>query len=255
MHFDNPLAQRDPKTLNSILQGVTVFRTTGINSSFVLAQDGKETVVPLANSELHLQIDNSKLSEILVPADDEARDFCIASKLPRAFAAYLLNCKQSEADSQAVNVVGTIIHAKLRSVQRILADNGIIELNLPRFTSQEVIDLTEDYEDRIDIDGEDDDGAAAYGRRGMLESPTKRRRQEMTNQQYQSLLKQVVAVARAAKFPLHDSDPGSVVDGAQRPRRGTFTFSAGDPAVWRDMVGAAGELFVSAAALCLPTLS
>jgi hypothetical protein len=231
-----------------------VFRAIGINSSFVLVQDGKETVVPLANSELHLQIDNGKLSEILVPADDEARDFCIASKLPRAFAAYLLNCKQSEADSQAVNVVGTIIHAKLRSVRRILADNGIIELVLPRFTSREVIDLTEDDEDRMDFDGEDDDGAA-YGRRGMQESPTKRRRQEMTNQQYLSLLKQVVAVARASKFPLHDPKRGSVVDGSQRPRGGTFTFSAGDPAVWRDMVGAAGELFVSATVLRLPSLS
>jgi hypothetical protein len=231
-----------------------VFRAIGINSSFVLVQDGKETVVPLANSELHLQIDNGKLSEILVPADDEARDFCIASKLPRAFAAYLLNCKQSEADSQAINVVGTIIHATLRSVWRILADNGIIELDLPQFASREVIDLTEDDEDRMDIDGEDDDGAA-YGRRGMLESPTKRRGQEMTNQQYRSLLKHVVAVARAAKFPLHDSKRGSVVDGAQRPRGGTFTFSAGDPAVWRDMVGAAGELFVSATVLRLPSLS
>jgi hypothetical protein len=243
-HFDNPLAQQDPKTLNSILQGITVFRTTGINSSFVLVQDGRETVVLLANSELHLQIDNGKLSEILVPVDEETRDFCIASKLPRALTAYLLNCKESEADSQAINVVGTIIHAKVRSVRRILADNGIIEMDLPRFASREVIDLTED-----------DDDDAAYGRRGMQESPTKRRRQEMANPQYLSLLEQVVAVARAAKFPLHDSKRGSAIDDTQRQRRGTSTFSPGDTAVWKYMVGAAGELFVSATALCFPTLS
>ena len=232
-----------------------MLRTTGIKSSLVLVQDGKETVVSLANSELHLQIDNGRLSEILVPTDDKARDFCIASKLPRAFAAYLLNCKQSEVDPQAVNVVATIIHTKLRSVGRILEDNGIIELDLP-----EVIDLTEDdkdgmdidreVEDRMGIDGEDD-GGAAYGRRGTQESPTARQGGEMTNRQYRSLLERVVEVARATKFPLHHSELDSVVNGAQRPR-GPFTFSGGD--AWKHMVGAAGELFVSAAALCLPTL-
>lgn len=62
-------------------------------------------------------------------------------------------------------------------------------------------------------------------------------------------------MARAAKFPLHDSKRDSLVDSAQRLRGGNFTFSARDPAVWRDMVGAAGELFVSAAASFLPILS
>ena len=150
--------------------------------------------------------------------------------------------------------MGTILNAKLRSVWRILADNGIIELDLSHFASQEVIDLTEDDEGRIDIDGESEDGAA-YGSRGLLESPTKQRRLQMTNQQYRSLLEHVVAVARTAEFPPHDSKRGSVIHGAQRLRGGAFTFPTGDPAVWRDMVGAAGELFVSAAALCLPTSS
>jgi hypothetical protein len=231
-----------------------VFRTTSINSSFVLVQDGIKTVVPVANSELHLQIDDGKLSEILIPTDDEARDFCITSKLPRAFAAYLVNCKQSKADSHAVNIVGSTIHAKLTSVRRILADNGIIELDLPEYTSGEVHDLTKDDEDRMNIDSERDYGAT-YGQMEMQDLPNKRPRCEMTNQQYQSLLGQVVALARAARFPLHDSKQGSVINGVQKPRPGNFGFLAGDKAVWREMVGAAGELFVSAAELCLLTLS
>jgi hypothetical protein len=225
----------------------------GINSSFVLVQDMIETVVSVANRELHLQIDDGKLSEILIPTDDEARDFCITSRLPRAFAAYLLNCKLSNTDQQAVNIVGSTIHAKLTSVRRILADNGIIELDIPEHTSGEVHDMTKDDEDHTEIDGEDDHGVT-HGRMEMQDLPNKRQRRDMTNKQYRSLLEQVVAVARAATFPLHDSKRGSVVNGAQRPRVGAFAFWAGDKAVWRDMVGAAGELFVSAAKLCRLTL-
>ena len=250
------------ETLYSTLQKTKVFTTKAITSTLIITQDGETTIMPIGSSELHIQADNAGL-EIYVPADEDAQDFCISSKLPRELAAYLLKCKSSIVNPEVVSIVASVIHAKPSSTRRIFESNGITQLKFsthgndrgnenddelmfqgskPRIERSNSISLNPSPERRANR------GASPYGFGNQLGSPPSHF-QPARNEQYRALLIQVVKVARSTSFPDQVTifDMPAILQTIQ-PRPGSqtsFRFYHGDNAEWRRMVGAAGELFVS----------
>ena len=185
---------------------------------------------------------------IYLPQDDEDRDFCITTRLPRELTADLLRCNASEVDPNALVVVASVLQARLQSVGRILDSYGIAMLSTQpeedssnpstpmRQTSAEVVMSP---------------GGASVARTLFQSpipavSPADSRRASSTP--YQALLIQVTSVARLSTFPDKKTafDMNAISQSLQETgRSGTFTFAAGDKTDWQRMVGAAGELFVS----------
>ena len=265
VHFIDSSESRNIEAFYARLCGVKVYIAEQITSTFSIKQNGMVTTLPAVESELHISTNSSSGSwDIYLSADDEARDFCVASRLPRELGALLLGCRPSAVDPRALGVLTSIIHAKRRSIGRVLESNGIEELvDLPlregddddmgfetlsisgggvrprnggitRASTQDTFYSGVDFEswelatplpEPTIVPG----GAAP----GLAAAPIDPRRNEL----YINLLKRVVQEARTDDFPDH----GATFEiGTQS----LYRFSVGDQNVWRRMVGAAGELYV-----------
>lgn len=218
--------------------------------------------MPIGSSELHIQTAFNDGLEIYVPADEDAQDFCVASKLPRELAAYLLKCKSSTVNPEVVSIVASVIHAKPSNTRRILESNGITQL---KFSTHGDDKGNEKDEDELIFQGmvpkiersnsvtlipspdrPANRGNSPYGFANQPRSPTNF--QPVRNEQYRALLRQVVDVARNTSFPdqVPIFDMPAILQTIQAVpgSQWSFKFYHGDPAEWRRMVGAAGELFV-----------
>lgn len=263
-HFDSRLASPKPEVMHSTLRKTRVFFTETITTTLVIQQDDQEIISPVNNSELHIQPADGGGFEIYVLADEDARDFCVASRLPREFAACLLDCKPSSVDPQVVSVVASIIHAKPTSTSRVLEANGIIELDLPPYDEDD--DVGDGPVSNQEVMVRPGPGrsstltpAVALGRyvnggRSPFpdtneSTPSPSLFQQNQNEEYRKLLVQVVKAARSMRLP--NQNPIFDMSGILQTVQGdpasqtSYRFLTGDKTVWRRMVGAAGELFVS----------
>lgn len=254
-----------------------MFIAEQITSTFSITQDGVKTTLPMLQSELHISRNTSGSWDIFLSADDDARDFCIASRLPRELASLLLGGDKasSSIDPRVVGVLTSIIHAKRSSVGRVLEANGIEELlDLPLRDGDDGDDLgfeslsisaafsasrpgggvtrssTQDTMfGRPTTDLEVWELATPPPRNFTSSTSTAQPRfaspgpvtappQPRENEQYVKLLKRVVQEARSLlEFP----EPG---EHFATGTNSLYRFSGGDAASWRRMVGAAGELYV-----------
>jgi hypothetical protein len=267
MHFVNSSDAHSIEAFYERLRGVKVYTAEQIRSTFSLEQDGTMTTLPSVESEIHISSNADTGSwDIYLSADDEARDFCVASRLPRELGALLLGCKPSAVDPRAVGVLTSIIHAKRRSISRVLESNGIEELvNLPlregddddmgfetlsisaggagirprnggvtRTSTQDTVYSAVDFES-WELASPLPEPTSVPGRvaSGLTAAEVDPRR----NEQYINLLKHIVQEARKDAIPALGApfDPST---------RSLFRFSIGDQNIWRRMVGAAGELYV-----------
>lgn len=237
--------------MHSALHSTRVFVAETITSTLIITQDGEVTVMPISNSELHIKSAGGNGLEIYVPVDEGARDFCIASKLPRQLAACLLQCKPSSVGSQVVTVVASIIHAKPTNTSRILEANGIIELDLPLYDKDNEEPIPNQrvaagsrLSHPVTLAASPVDRGSLFG--VAVQAPSSP--SPFQTEQYRGLLVHVAKVARSMPFPNYTRDFSMSVmpralQGSSSGQR-SFTFSIGDSVEWRHMVGAVGELFV-----------
>lgn len=257
-HFNRSSESQDVAALYTRLSKIKVFLAEKITSTYSITQDGVQTTLPALQSELHVATNTATGSwDIFLSADDDSRDFCIASKLPLELGAILLGCKPSAVDPRAISVLASIVHAKRRSVGRVLASNGIEErVDLPvregtdedagdfetlsitggRSTSRAVGSATRYSTQEPSFGGGDWEpsfrDASASPDTVVVQEPRQ-------NEPYVRLLAQVVQEARGLlDFP---SQGDVLVAGTQS----VYRFAGGDQQTWRRMCGCAGELFVS----------
>jgi hypothetical protein len=269
MHFDSPLAHAKPENLHSTLRKTRVFVAQAITSTLEFQQDGQPIIIPINDCELHIEAPHSGGVDIYIPSDENARNFCVASRLPHCLSAHLMNCKPSRVDPQMVGLIASIIHAKPANINRILETNGIIELDLP-FQDEDIIEIDDEPvfvpgqgalprlelghpstpvmpADRIANRG---GHSPLRGANGSSSSPS--RFQQQQDDKYRRLLIQVVNEARRLGLPHQNSTvmPNIV------PGQMSYWFwpDVRDRAILREMVGAAGELFVSDLSPCFSDL-
>lgn len=247
-HFSNAYEPGKVTALYTRLCGIQVFLSERIASIFSITQDGEQITLPALQSELHIAANTTTGSwDVFLLADDDTRDFCITSRLPRELGAIILGCKPSAVDPRAVSVLASIVHAKRRSVGRVLESNGIEELadlpandegdysresDIPSLTTTRLASrmqeqfLGNDFWEPVAREGDESPDTI------VAEAPRQ-------NEQYILLLNQVVQEARGLlDFPAQGE---SLVAGKQS----VYRFAGGEQQVWRRMCGCAGELFVS----------
>jgi hypothetical protein len=264
MHFNSPLARTKPENLHSALRKTRVFIAQTITSTLVFQQDGQPIIIPLSNCELHIETPLSGGFDIYIPLDENARDFCVASRLPHYLSACLMDCKPSKVDPQMVGLVASIIHAKPANIHRILETNGITELDLP-FQDEDIIEIDDEPvfvpgqgalprpelgrpSAPVMSAGRTSNGGHSplRGANGSSSSPS--RFQQQQDDKYRRLLIQVVNKARSLGLPHQNPTFGANhVVSNNVPSQMSYWFwpDGRDQALLREMVGAAGELFVS----------
>lgn len=238
--------------LQTALRRVQVFRHADIKSNLNCSYWGLQSVtVPLGRGELHFETSPGSGWQIYLPQDDEDRDVCITSKLPRELAAHLLGCSALDVDPNAVIVTASILQAKLNSVGRILMSHGITLLDISPNDSENLPETPRKQQGTVF--GFAQGGPSQVPARVLFGSPppvvSPPRSHETADSPYQALLIQAVNVARVATFPDKSSsfDMTAITQTLQSPapRGGAFRFYVGDQTEWQRMVGAAGELYVS----------
>jgi len=255
MHFDSPLACTKPENLYSTLRKTKVFVAQSITSTLDIQQDGQPIIIPIGNCELHIDAPHGSGFGIYIPPDENARDFCVASKLPRHLSACLMGCKPSKVHPQIVNLIASIIHAKPANMNRVLLANGIIKLDLP-FQDEDIIEIDEKPVfapgqgtlPRLELGRIADGGgrSSLIGANGSSSLPSQF--QQKQDDKYRRLLIQVVNKARNLGLPHQSSsfDVNSVVSNSVSGQMSYWFWPDDrDQALLREMVGAAGELFVS----------
>lgn len=257
-HFNCASESLDLAALCLRLYKINVFLAEQITSTFSITQDGVQTTLPALESELHITTNATTGSwDIFLSADEDARDFAVTSRLPRELGALLLGCRPSRVDPRALGVLASIVHAKKRSVGRVLESNGIEERSdLPLPIREGADDDADDFE-TLSITGGRSTSRAVGGATRMSqesffagghweppiteigESPdTVVALDPKQNEPYVRLLEQVVQEARGLlDFPAQGE---TLAAGTQSIHR----FSGGEQQVWRRMCGCAGELFV-----------
>jgi len=262
VHFNSPLACTKANDLHSDLCKTKVFVAHTITSSLHFQQDEQLIVIPASHCELHIEASYNGGFDIYIPSDEDSRDFCIASRLPHRLSGCLMNCKPSRLDPQIVSLIASIIHIKPTNISRVLQANGITEL-----------DLSLQAEDIIGID---DEPVSVPGQRALprlepgrpstpvvsvdrianggcppllkanesssLSSPFQLRQDD----KYRRLLIKVVDVARSLGLPQQNSSLSiNHPISTNVPGQISYWFWSDKRDQGREMIGAAGELFVS----------
>ncbi|CAJ2509151.1 Uu.00g141770.m01.CDS01 [Anthostomella pinea] len=253
----------------------THFKSPRLNTNHSHPRDGGTTITEeIAIDDLHTEDDTDGF-KIYVPHDERLRDASYHSTLPKALVRWLLSGSSSRSledpDSGAIAAVQGIISAKNYSVERILDNMGIIEVDIPNqdpvveaipgalslytampggsFSSKPRAPVS-----KAESGTEDDiPGQETRVSPSQLTAPTVIL-QEHEAREYRALLSQVFLAARRAQHfdedDLHSSDFPFASSGGQVHETRVFfedhLFGAGLARIERDQrVGAAGELFSS----------
>ncbi|RYP78352.1 hypothetical protein DL771_000537 [Monosporascus sp. 5C6A] len=134
VQFKSPRVTGDGRELYNLFRNSQTFETATISTTLSIVMQGKEVVSKEVNQgELHIEDDAEGL-RIYVPHDDGLRDACFHSSLPRRLMAWIMGQGGTQNDAQldtsAAAVVRSILPAKASSVERILENEGIIEVDI-----------------------------------------------------------------------------------------------------------------------------
>ncbi|KAK3936617.1 hypothetical protein QBC46DRAFT_461396 [Diplogelasinospora grovesii] len=274
VHFKSPRTQQDTESLYHLLRRSQTWETDGISSKLHLIMDGEFITAQVQHGEAHIHEDDREL-KVYIPHDEETQDVSIQSTLQERLVQWIMTDPQTrvpgDVDIAAVAVVKGLLNAKIDSVSRILANTGIIDVDIP------------------DAELEEESSTALIGApQSRRECTTSGEETLPTSdlvcfpspepspadpQTYCRLLDHVIEVARRSFFPRVEgrgafdlSTLSHVLPGVSRDRPSpvglneSALFGSETSQSERDKkVGAAGELFVfellSSLFLCLPGFS
>lgn len=194
--------------------------------------------------------------QIYIPEDDDDRDFCMATEFPRMLAAQLLDCPPHTVNPQAVIITASVLRAKPSNVGRVLQSYGICKAGaLPEYTPEP----PRTPERRRDNAAPSPSPSPHAVIKSPVPAVSAAQVIRDATTPYQAMLIQAVNVARISTFPHKNSvfDMAAISQSLAEStaRSGLFRFYVGDQTEWQRMVGAAGELYVSARLLYNDTLS
>ncbi|CAI6095031.1 unnamed protein product [Clonostachys chloroleuca] len=232
----------DPDKLNASLQKVQVYVTDSIKSTLIAEEGGKKVEKFIGKSDLHIQrLDNGDL-RIYLTTDEDSRDLAIASKLPRELMAALLGYDTRKVDATVFNIVASILQAKRSHVHQILELNGVPDLNLPCLVGENYL--------AAEVEAENRKMAILPNSPGRSSQSSLTLQDTYDKDAYLDVLVHVVEAARAHQFPTKsgESDLSQALNGLNisnsKPKPKQLKFSHSNTDEWKQMVGAAGELFV-----------
>lgn len=180
---------------------------------------------------------------IYLTTDEDSRDLAIASKLPRELMAALLGHDTRKVDATVFNIAASILQAKRSHVHRILELNGVPDLKLPCLIGENYL--------AAEVEAENQKLAVLPNSSGRSSQSSLTLQDTYDKDAYLDVLVHIVEAARAHQFPTKSGEADlsqalnglNISDSKPKPKQLKFSHSSTDE--WRQMVGAAGELFVS----------
>ncbi|KAK3985427.1 hypothetical protein QBC44DRAFT_384907 [Cladorrhinum sp. PSN332] len=143
-HLRSPRFSGNGQALYDQLRTSETWETDDISSKLTVIMDGKQHSVALKKSEVYISNDTSHPLKIYIPHDEGAQDVCVQHALPRALVDWLLTDAASAAETEitksktgqvnkekAIGVLKGLLNAKQASIPRILAEEGILDVEIP----------------------------------------------------------------------------------------------------------------------------
>ncbi|KAL4958989.1 uncharacterized protein BDV14DRAFT_22393 [Aspergillus stella-maris] len=143
VHFRSPRLANGEQHLFEILKKINVCETDGISSELHLNQDGKDIVVELSHSELHLQDSESGLI-IYVPRDQQAQYLCFLDRIPRDLLQWIMTEPSTGIcepyNEKALTAISMVMQAEPKYIALALDRFGIMSVETPDDTAVDDID-------------------------------------------------------------------------------------------------------------------
>ncbi|KAI0813926.1 hypothetical protein GGR55DRAFT_486989 [Xylaria sp. FL0064] len=149
-HYDSPRTKSlsERMELYRMLREAKVYETDGISSELHLSQDGRDFKFVKNMSELHIRETKDGILEIYVPRDPDRQDLCYFETLPPRLLDWLMtdpttNLKPSCFHTRGLDVMTSVLNARIGSMTRLLLHRGIIDVDVPEG------DDTGEYDERL----------------------------------------------------------------------------------------------------------
>ncbi|KAL5044287.1 hypothetical protein BDW71DRAFT_199144 [Aspergillus fruticulosus] len=143
VHFRSPRLANGEQHFFKILKKINVRETDGISSELHLNQDGKDIVVELSHSELHLQDSESGLI-IYVPRDQQAQYLCFLDRIPRDLLQWIMTEPSTGIcepyNEKALTAISMVMQAEPKYIALALDRLGIMSVETPDDTAVDDID-------------------------------------------------------------------------------------------------------------------
>ncbi|KAE8338025.1 hypothetical protein BDV24DRAFT_177138 [Aspergillus arachidicola] len=234
VHYHSPRILKGESAFYALLRKTKVCATDGISSELHLNQDGKDIIVEISKSELHLDETDAGLT-IYVPRDETAQCLCFVDRIPKAFLEWIMTEPTTGIctpfPDKAVDAIEKMLQVPPSLIAATLDRTGIVS-----------IETQELAEDEVDLTSPNDPASTTQIQIRQIPAPL--------DIEYRSILDNVVSAARRFIFPTRDSIDGSPLPEFQNLRVREQTDNTSHlrslEKLERDKrIGAAGELFVS----------
>ncbi|KAE8403244.1 hypothetical protein BDV37DRAFT_283851 [Aspergillus pseudonomiae] len=159
-HYNSPRMLKSEDTFYELLR--------------TISQDGKDILVEVSRSELHLHETDTDLT-IYVPRDEKAQCLCFVDRIPKALLEWIMTEPTTRIcapfPDRALDVMEKVLQVPLPYVAATLDRAGVVSIETEEVAEEDGIDLTTSNGDRQaeEVSG---DAASGYGNQFGTESNT-----------------------------------------------------------------------------------
>ncbi|KJK63796.1 hypothetical protein P875_00064712 [Aspergillus parasiticus SU-1] len=145
VHYHSPRILKGESAFYELLRKTKVCATDGISSELHLNQDGKDIVVEVSKSELHLDETEAGLT-IYVPRDETAQCLCFVDRIPKALLEWVMTEPTTGIctpfPDKAVDAIEKMLQVPPSLIAATLDRTGIVSIETQELAEEDEVDLT-----------------------------------------------------------------------------------------------------------------
>ncbi|KAE8423087.1 hypothetical protein BDV36DRAFT_279575 [Aspergillus pseudocaelatus] len=217
VHYHSPRILKGESAFYELLRKTKVCATDGISSELHLNQDGKDIVVEVSKSELHLDETEAGLT-IYVPRDETAQCLCFVDRIPKALLEWIMTEPTTGIctpfPDKAVDAIEKMLQVPPSLITATLDRTGIVSIETQELTEEDEVDLIspndrQSEQDNVDAEAghsnQFDTDPHASSANTSSTTPRPINNPAPLDIEYRSILDNVVSAARRFIFPTRDS--------------------------------------------------
>ncbi|KAB8212048.1 hypothetical protein BDV34DRAFT_219262 [Aspergillus parasiticus] len=145
VHYNSPRILKGESAFYELLRKTKVCATDSISSELHLNQDGKDIIVEISKSELHLDETEAGLT-IYVPRDETAQCLCFVDRIPKALLEWIMTEPTTGIctpfPDKAVDVMRKMLQVPPSLIAATLDRTGIVSIETRELAEEDEVDLT-----------------------------------------------------------------------------------------------------------------
>ncbi|KOC14318.1 hypothetical protein AFLA70_555g000420 [Aspergillus flavus AF70] len=144
VHYNSPRILKGESAFYELLRKTKVCATDGISSELHLNQDGKDIIVEISKSELHLDETEDGLT-IYVPRDEMAQCLCFVDRIPKALLEWIMTEPTTGIctpfPDKAVDAIQKMLQVPPSLIAATLDRTGIVSIETQELAEEDEVDL------------------------------------------------------------------------------------------------------------------